>query len=309
MRRFVCDVPASDLLPFSPDLGLMNALPHVSTERVTELLTASGAPLDTPTPRVTAAQESAAASLASSSASSLAQESGAVTHRTDNGGKKGSKTARKGSLSSAHDWVSTSDAKVLSTSRDGKHFDGSGWLGGADTITSMPQAEEARGKTTSRTRDQASIGDDSTPKLHRSREEFAADAQAERAGLRSSHRTHSVHSTAASSDDTSADSMASFTPTHPQKPANSINRDASQDTDASVMEALDTLGGAISSKPKSTTTKHVSTGASVHQEFNDTHGGRQLMAAVSDNSGDWMCEHSYAGRQYLSLSTQALLLR
>ena len=120
----------------------MNVLPHVSPERVTELLVASGAPVDTPTPRVTAAQEVAAASLASSAANSLSQERGAAPLAKKHVGKK-----RRDSrvTSSAQDWALDIDEQPLSTAGDGSHFDGSGWRGGAETVESLEQPDESSG--------------------------------------------------------------------------------------------------------------------------------------------------------------------
>lgn len=296
----------------------MSVLPHVSPERVTELLIASGAPVDTPTPRVTAAQEVAAASLASSAANSLSQESGASPLAKKHGGKKrrGSKVTSSGSkvTSSAQDWALDIDEQPLATVGDGSHFDGSGWRGGAETVESLEQLNESSGK-----HQEPRISGDSAGQLWPIEDRFAADAQAARAGLRSSHGSSS-HSTVASSasdssshssDDSSADSAtASSTSSHPRKLTTVLMQDDAPRTEAPLVEASEELGDILTTATSAT--RRVATGDPMHEsdDATETKSGRHLMSAASEGSEKWLnSQQSYAGRQYLSTATQTLLLR
>lgn len=313
----------------------MNALPHVTPERITELLVAAGSAVDTPTPRVTAARESA-------SADGTIQESGSQKSHSSNS-KRGNKKGKKGSSSKSKKKVTTTSTTTTknsdkddtqphnwlfnvgssSTAQEGKSSDGGVWHAGSEAVHSLFGATEKSSDDSSadsklKTGRKPTVRVDSSGRLHSVAEKFTADAQAALESLRAA--SHYESSDDASRTLESESDHEYHSSDHlPRKTLSTYLSDSYtivRDAEASVLESSKRLVDSLSGKSQ----QHISHDAEEQsdegetysyypeQEVTESSATRRLMSLSSD-SEDSLSASQHDRSSYLNLATQEFVLR
>jgi hypothetical protein len=269
--RHTCTIPASELIPFHPDLQIMGMLPHVSRERVQQLQVDADAAVETPTPRVTAKAEAAAAAVAAAAAAaareqqqrSVGRESSADSQSVPESGAAGEKAGRKQQQKVKDNFKrSSSNKKANSGDRVQSATAKIGTAGASKSSGSARDSGTAQGRQSS-----GFVG-------------------AQKAALMAAQDTHGA--------------VLSAVLGQRDAPQGSRYR-----TDSATQQQADQLFG----MPQGKALPRFLEPADMKQQA-DGPSARQLMDAPHQLSTDgWAQAQSFAGRQYLNPATQELLLR